>query len=333
MRPDTTPCSSRGRCDGVARAVAPSRTALAFCVSFWLAFADAHSARAGTQYFPGDGEFGSILCEESWPFAGDLDHNDLAVRFNTVATVDEFGGLSSLQYAFDVHALGADLPNGLALRLPIAAAVPYVASLTVEGSPPVDLSADPDESQLVLVVADDVRADLCDGAPGFLNTDPALPESDACHPAVLQISFPVPPPIDIALLPFDLYVFRAGDRSLQIHRPEYAGTDTMNTALFGTGDDASLPGGPWFVDPGGIPFLLLEPASFAVPVERTSITSAYPDIVGFGASGGATNQDWYLHPVPSRVYGLGAHGLPVGPMVAPAFALLALATAGFRSRR
>ena len=104
----------------------------------------------------------------------------------------------------------------------------HTAQLSVGEADPVTLDPEPDESSLVLVLAEEVRRDLRDGATGFVNTAPGVPEID-CPSATLTIDFPEPTALDLSEIPFDLYFFRSDDPSHQVHGPTYPGTDTMDT--------------------------------------------------------------------------------------------------------
>ena len=89
----------------------------------------------------------------------------------------------------------------------------------------------------------------------------------------------------------------SGQAALQIHKPQLAGTDLMDTTVFGTGDDGSqLPrnAGLHFIDKNGLPFALDVPHPIEWMNERIEISTGYPDIVGF--AGGNAQSGWYLTP-------------------------------------
>ena len=75
---------------------------------------------------------------------------------------------------------------------------------------------------------------------------------------IVEISFASPVTLNLAQEPFDLFFFRTFDRGHQVHRPQYAGTNTMNMSLFNTGVDSSN-GARNFVDNYGLPFVIAVP--------------------------------------------------------------------------
>jgi LruC domain-containing protein len=267
---------------------------------------------AGTTYFPGQGEFGTLLFEDLWPTEGDFDFNDVVLRYNYATNHDGFGAVTSIDATYQLGALGTLMNDSLVLHLPVPQSTPLNATVTI-GSSIQPVAAEPDESDVVLVVSD-LRSDLCGGAPGFINTDPAVPYVSI--PAVqLHIDFAAPQlvPSDE---PYDLFIMRTGDRSHQVHLPQYPGIDAENQALFGTGIDDSDPppslgGTSWYHTADGVPFALnipteldnpLHPDLWAVPSERTPIADAYPDFLSFISSGGTASTDWYLYPNPEHLY-------------------------------
>jgi LruC domain-containing protein len=266
-----------------------------------------------TTYFPGQGEFGALLFEDQWPSRGDFDFNDLVLRYNYQVHDDGVGNVTSIDASYQLAAMGTLGTQGLALRLPLPATTVVNATATI-GSTSYPLVAAPGESELVFLLSNDLRADLCGGVPGFINTDPLVP-AVTIAPLNVQIQFPVAAPLP-SNESFDLFIHRAGDAGHQVHLPTYYGTDLVDPSLFGTGDDASDPppgsgGTQWYVTAEGIPWALafshpvdhpLYPGLLAVPAETSPIESAYPDFLAWASSGGTLATDWYLHPDPAFLY-------------------------------
>ena len=298
---------------------------------------------AATTYFPGPTEFGTLMIEDSWPSASDEDHNDVVVRWNLAVDENGSGDVQQLTYTLIVPALGSNTANGLALRLPIPAGTPLQATLgTPQGAGPVFPAGG--ESQVVLWFVEDLR-DLYPGETGFINTVPADPPVPVAGPMTLQIQFPTPVTLNVPDEPWDLFVFRSGDHSHQIHRPEYYGTDVVNPSLFGTGDDASEPAPPagdrWYVDGDGLPWVINIPEDTshpnypglaAYPKETVPIEDAYPDFMVFVVSGGTQATDWYLNPVVENLYAAEAVPEPA-TFVLGLLGLSGLCLVGWRRRR
>jgi hypothetical protein len=147
----------------------------------------------------------------------------------------------------------------------------------------------------------------------MVNSKPGQPVL-ASPPRRLTITFPAGGvTVDTAKAPFDLFYFRtptapSTDVSWETHLPQYAGTHSMNNALFNTAYDASTATNH-FVGKNGMPYVLDVPASVGWPKEGTLVTTAYP---AFGVS---NNPPWWTTPAAGAVY----TGGTTGPSPTPAF--------------
>jgi hypothetical protein len=143
-------------------------------------------------------------------------------------------------------------------------------------------------------------------SPSMVNSQPGQPVL-ASAPRRLTIAFPAGGvTVDTAKAPFDLFYFRtptapSTDVSWETHLPQYAGTHSMNNALFNTAYDASTASNH-FVGKNGMPYVLDVPASVGWPKEGTSMTTAYP---AFGVS---NNPPWWTTPAAGAVYTGGTPG-------------------------
>ncbi len=247
-------------------------------------------AASSVAYAPAQGLFGEVAFEDNWPAKGDLDFNDQNFAFNFIYNQTAGGMVSSMQVTLSALSVGATYANGLYLHLPVAANAASSILLNIGGGAQQALTPEAGETEMVLKIADNTR-DLFGGATGFINTDPALaPIAPVAMNLIIQFAAPLA--LAPADAPYDLYIARTGDEGHQIHRPAYAGTNTMNKALFGTVDDGSTPT-THFITTTGLPFALTLPDIFAWPNETVAIDRVYPDIVAFAASGGTTNTNWF----------------------------------------
>jgi LruC domain-containing protein len=243
-------------------------------------------------YCPAQGEHAMTVFEDLWPSAGDLDFNDVVLSHNVIAMVNADGLVSSLRFTLNALALGASLHNGLALRLPIPSDAAASITRNLDDGVMIPLYPANDEDDLVVVISNDLR-ELFPPA-SFINTV-ATTSSLQGRPLNVNIRFDVPRALDLSDAPFDLFIFRSDDPTHQIHLPQYGGTATMNASLFGTQSDRSG-ATRRFVTASGLPFGFRIPEVVFWPREHVSIGEAYPSVVGFAASGGTENQDWYLFP-------------------------------------
>lgn len=249
------------------------------------------SSVSGISYAPAQGQHSLLLFEDQYPADGDLDFNDFVLATNYIFTTDAAGQVTSLRATFNVLAHGGIFHNGLGLHLPVPrGSVASVTKTTSSGTFVVPLEVD---AEATMILSKDARALF--SAQGQLtheaiNSVPGLPISTA-EPMQVDISFSTPVSLNMGEAPFDTFIVRTGRPGLQVHRPAYAGTAAMDTSLFNSQDDTSSPG-RWFTGSNGLPFALLLPLNTAYPQEGVSISTLYPNIVGFAQSGGATNQDF-----------------------------------------
>jgi LruC domain-containing protein len=257
---------------------------------------------AGVVYAPGQGVSGLVLFEDLWPNNGDLDFNDQTVAYNYEFLLDSAGKVVTMKASFNVLAVGAHLHNGLYLHLPLTRAGRAVTVVDQDGYSVSPLAS---ETDLVIPVLADTRS-LFTGQ-GFVNTEANLPV-EVVRPLNLTITFADGAPLVHSLSPFDLFIARSADFTYQIHMPQFAGTDAMNTTLFGKGNDRSTVGGVHFINENGLPFALAIPDVVAWPQERVMLDLVYPDIRGFASSGGSSNKDWYSTNVSSSPTAAFTHG-------------------------
>lgn len=252
-------------------------------------------------YAPAVGTHGLILSEDFWPSRNDDDYQDAVIAYNYAFKLNAAGNVSYLRATYDVLAAGGDLDLGLGLRLPVAASAPRTISATLDGQPlALTNGSDPNLTQVVI---SSLREQLFPGSSSIINARADTPATSNAGVVEVIIRFDPPVSLPIGRAPFDLYIFRASAPDHEIHLSQYCGTAGMNTALFGTGIDASArPNGPCFVDAQGLPSMINIPQVISYPIERTPISALYPNIVAWAASGGATNANWFQSANASYAY-------------------------------
>ncbi|MBS2022351.1 MAG: LruC domain-containing protein [Deltaproteobacteria bacterium] len=257
-------------------------------------------------------EHGLLMFEDLWPGNGDLDFNDEVFGYNETFDVDANGKVAAMTADLSVLATGATIHNGAYLHLPLPANAASAIYLTDSNGIAAAVSPMAGEHELVLEFTGDTHA-LFDATRDYQNTNPTDMVSHAKR-LQLRLEFATPVDLDVGAAPFDLFIAQSGNFGHQIHLMSYAGTDQMDTGLFGTGNDASG-SGAHFVNAQGLPFALALPAPIGWPTERTSIDAAYPQIVDWAQSAGALNPNWYESPTAGSTFSAGADG----PAPAPAF--------------
>lgn len=245
-------------------------------------------------FAPAERTMGMILVEDQWPAPPDTDSNDMVAAYHYSFDVDAQNRAHAIHLSLNVHAVGGVFNNGLALTLPIPRDAVGSATLRGSGNQRADLLPSTLDANYTVILRDNLRQ-LFDNVQGPINSRTDVPRIFGGY---LYVTFTllVPTAIDPAAAPFDLFLFRSSDPSHEIHRPEYRGSARMNGALFGTDDDGSTPG-RFFVTRRGLPAFILLPAPTPYASEGTPISDLFPNIIGFAASGGTTNQDFYTSQV------------------------------------
>lgn len=248
-------------------------------------------AIATVAFAPAEGLSSSMLFEDQFPSKGDLDFNDLVLSYNYRLEQDATGNVVRLVATFNALALGGVFDNGFGLHLPVAASAVSSVTLSQGGAPATPLAISAADSEATVFIYNNLRQ-LFGGQAGQINSDPTLPQVQG-QQFVVEFVFAQPVSMSVIAAPYDTFIFRTQDVGLEIHQPAYSGTSRMNSGFFGTLDDGSTPGRS-FVDTNGLPFALVFPTTVAYPKEAVSISTLYPDIVNFAASGGTQNVDFYL---------------------------------------
>ncbi len=263
-------------------------------------YKDAYPAdklRAFAAYAPGKGVYGTLAYEDMWPHTGDYDFNDLVVDYNVTEVLAPDNRVKDLRIKLSLRALGATQNHGFAFQLPVAPElIESVTGQQLAGNSYLKLNANGTEQSVktAVIPAFANAWTLLNTRFGLINTDPGKPRQEA-HQQELVITFKTP--IERAKLgkpPYDAFMIRSQDRSIEIHMAGYAPTDKADRSLFNTKADASNPvTGYWYVDKNNLPWAVHLPESFRYPKERVRIDQVYTNFVEWAVFGGDTQQGWW----------------------------------------
>ncbi len=247
-------------------------------------------------YVPAQGQHGMLQFEDQWPLNSDRDFNDVVLTHNYWFELAADGRVSALHGTFNVLALGGINDNGLALQIPVAATTVASVTRSVGGGVPQVLTHEAAEQALTVVLSTNLR-ELFGNTAGQINSVSGNPTQTG-QSLELDIVFSTPVQLTPGAAPFDMFVFRSGVRSHEVHQPQFCGTFSMNGNLFGSGIDGSN-ATRCYVDTNGLPFGLSFPNVVAYPQEAVGISSVYPQITTFASSGGTQSMGFYDAPVSS----------------------------------
>lgn len=263
-------------------------------------------------YYPSRNSFGTLMFEDLWPSKGDYDMNDLVVDYKMIEKyyrrpyfhvpgIGWFYRIYAIEATFRLRAVGAGYTLAFAMQLPNLCSI----SGEVTSDLPQGITIETDNNTLILVGdAHDAFDSSLSGS--WINTN----ESDPYYPIVeFTVNIPIEyvPASDPAWTqwdndrlnpiynpPYNPFIYPEGNRDQEIHLSNYPPTDSMNYALFGTGDDASDPQNEiYYKTSNGLPWAVHITKSTVYPIETKQITSAFLYFGEWAESGGSSHDDWY----------------------------------------
>ena len=257
------------------------------------------ASRAYRNYYPSKGQFGSLAFEDLWPSKGDYDMNDLVVDYSFTMVSNAQNKIVDIYPVFYVRAVGASLQNGFGFQfdnLP-AAAVASVSGYSIKGTY-INLSPNGVESSqtnAVIIVFDNANNVIHPVGGYFFNTQKNAPYAVSDS---IKIAIHFTTPQDGSALgtaPYNPFLIKNLDRSVEIHLPDRIPTNLANQALFGTSDDTSdPPSGRYYKSSGNLPWAINITQKFDYTWENVQVISGYLKFGTWAESGGSSFPDWYL---------------------------------------
>lgn len=256
---------------------------------------------------------GTLVFEDLWPAKGDYDFNDLVNRYNIIHAINASGEVHEVRANYTIEAAGAGFNNGFGTKLSDDLAKADIASIvgrTSTGNFPMDgdLTASPDPTDLVMYNWDKTKDLIVNDINGgaFFNTLIGGGKGNAVTENIVITFNAGVAPWQLGLPPYNTFIFANQDQTREIHLADMEESGLHADARFGTADDDSNPGiGRYFktVAPSNLPWALDIPSStFAWPLERVDILTAYPDFGAWAMSGGVVNPTWYDNPAAGQTY-------------------------------
>ncbi|WP_121201848.1 LruC domain-containing protein [Mucilaginibacter gracilis] len=254
--------------------------------------------RAYISYFPSQTGYASLAFEDNWPIKGDYDMNDLVVKYRYTFVTNAQNKVVTMQGDYIVAAAGAAYKNGFGVQLPIAASA--VKSVTGQLSKDnyikfASNGVEAGQSKAVIIPFD--NSDILASNPGgayYVNT---LNANSKVVSSTASVLVTLTNPIDQTSLTASLlnpFLISNERRGYEIHLPGYAPTDLVDSKLFGTQDDSSVPAsGKYYLSKESLPWAISFNDQFIYPLETVKITDAYPHFAAWASSGGSSFTDWY----------------------------------------
>jgi LruC domain-containing protein len=262
------------------------------------------------QYYPGEGNFGTLLFEDLWPNMGDYDFNDVVIDYNVKSTHDDNDLITRIDMQLYLRAKGGSSDHGFGISFKHSwsfdGPYPDIASVTVNGE---TIAAEATDYPSYILIPSTMAA------MPTLNTVAANPFDE---PVLFEVEIVFATPAEnwwqVELPLNNPFIFVGGERGKEIHLPYYLPTSLADPFYAGRADDNSDPEAfnpenykagnmvvmtttyltedeyPWALD-----IYINEPGNnlFRYPVEKMDLREAYyPAFDGWVTSWDPW--DWYL---------------------------------------
>jgi len=254
--------------------------------------------RAFNNYYPAEGQNGTLAFEDQWPNKGDYDFNDVIVDYNVNQITNADNKVVEVKPNYILRATGANYRNGFGFQFNITPN--QVASVTGQNISDnyITLNSNGTEagqSKAVIMVFDNAYNVLTYPGSGIgINTTPGAPTSPAVTLSLdIQLAQPVAAE-NFGYPPYNPFIIANKTRGREIHLPNQVPTSLADLSLFGTGDDNSDPSqSRYYKTATNLPWGINVVESFDYPTEQTEITGAYLKFAPWAESSGSQYSDWF----------------------------------------
>lgn len=260
----------------------------------------ADDSRAFLNWYPSASSFGSLIFEDLWPYKGDYDMNDAVIDYQFKVTTNARNQVVDIQPKFYLRAAGAAFKNGFGFQLDgiLTEMVGSVSGYNYKFGY-IKLNENGTESSqdhAVIIVWDNAdniihRA----SASSMFNTLPDYPAgySDSVfihiHFAQPQDQYTLGPP------PYNPFLIKNMDRSVEIHMPDYVPTSLANPLYFGSGDDDTNPAeGRYYKTVNNLLWVTNITEKYDYTYETIAILYGYNHFAEWCQASGNSYPDWYM---------------------------------------
>ncbi|UJP64521.1 LruC domain-containing protein [Mongoliitalea daihaiensis] len=250
-------------------------------------------ARAFSNFYPARDTYGTFMFEDLWPSFGDYDMNDLVLGFNNREITDGQGRIKEMQMTFVIRAIGAGIKNGFGIEFPTNPTNVESVSGTRLTTGNIRLNGNGTEAgqqTAVVIVFDDATVNMPSLANVYNGNQHHLEDTIRVN---VVFRFAVDKK-DLGIEPFNAFLFRTGDRGIEVHLMNGKPTTLATRNYFGTRDDKSnFNSGVFYRSANGLNWALFVPESIDYPLERMDFTKGYQRFPEWAQSGGNQHKDWF----------------------------------------
>ncbi|MCA0426397.1 MAG: LruC domain-containing protein [Bacteroidetes bacterium] len=258
------------------------------------------ATRAYNNMYPAAGK-GTLMFEDLWPTTGDYDFNDYVASYRYNVVTNASNKVVEIKFTLTTRAIGASLKNGFGLQFDniAPAKVTAVTGTQTHNAAWVSTAANGTENGQTyanVIFFDDAFKILPSPGGSGVNVDPANPYATPVDLNV-TVSFNTAPGEAIGINDLNLnpYLIVNQERGREVHLAGGLPTSKANTALFGTGQDATNPGiGKYYKTKNNLPWAIAVEAEIPYPKTKIDILEVYKNFASWAESSGASSADWYL---------------------------------------
>ena len=259
------------------------------------------ASRAFNSFFPASGK-GTLLFEDLWPTTGDYDFNDFVCNFRQQIVTNATNKVVELKLNFTLKAIGAGFKNGFGFQLDnlSPSKVVSVSGTNTNGASWVVNAANGTESGQTfanIIVFDDAFKIMPSPGGSGVNVDPANPYATPVEMNI-TVTFNTASGQAISSNEINLnpYLIANQERGKEIHLANYIPSSKANSALFGTGQDASIINqSKYYKSKNNLPWALMIGAEIPYPKTKVDFLQAYKKFAAWAESNGSSFSDWYLN--------------------------------------
>ncbi|MCG9879583.1 MAG: LruC domain-containing protein [Bacteroidia bacterium] len=258
--------------------------------------------------YPATG-FGTLMFEDLWPGKGDYDFNDLVLNYRYNVVSNAAGNVVEVKYTFVTRAIGGSLHNGFAFQLDGIPAnrIAAVTGAKTNGIAYATFNNNGTEANQtfanIIVFKNAYELLQHTGGYSFVNVDPQAPNVGT-DTTVITVKFlvdGVSPTEEFTAIEdfthakFNPYIVVGQTRGKEVHLPNRAPSSLVNSELFGTMQDNSIPAqGRYYKTASELPWALDITESIPYTTEKTDFTEAFLKFGAWAISNGTAYTDWYL---------------------------------------
>lgn len=243
-----------------------------------------NSQVTSAEFYPGQGQNGSIAYEDLWPYKGDYDFNDLVIDLNFTERTNSNNKIVSITGVFTVKGILASMRNGFAIELgTLPEKVASVSGGEFSKGYIIRQSNGVEErqSKAVIGIFEDANLHYNNGIGQELTvtvnfTQPVTRE---------ELGYP----------PYNPFVISNGERGREVHLPGKPSTDLAHIEYFLSEDDNStFENSNSYKTDTNHPWALHIPANFRYPIDDVDINTVYNHFETWVNSEGELYNDWFL---------------------------------------